>query len=162
MPLSMRPALTAEGRRALGFLFFVLALHSPSEVPNPLAEATAQLGDPARAEDEDDDDEDEEQLRKAETEHERLPRMSTAQSTALPDLIPERQGSRIAKMDGTGRTDRPSVLRPVTQLECPPIWRTHAMPDRAEKGLTRRRFLEKAGQGLAAASAFGAMANRAF
>ena len=36
------------------------------------------------------------------------------------------------------------------------------MPDRAEKGLTRRRFLEKAGQGLAATSAFGAMANRAF
>ena len=36
------------------------------------------------------------------------------------------------------------------------------MPDRAEKGLTRRRFLEKAGQGLAAASAFSAMANRAF
>ena len=36
------------------------------------------------------------------------------------------------------------------------------MPDRAEKGLTRRRFLERAGQGLAAASAFGAMTRRAF
>jgi predicted dehydrogenase len=36
------------------------------------------------------------------------------------------------------------------------------MPDRAEKGLTRRRFLEKAGQGLAAASALGSMATRAF
>jgi len=36
------------------------------------------------------------------------------------------------------------------------------MPDRADKGLTRRRFLERTGQGLAAASAFGAMARRAF
>ena len=36
------------------------------------------------------------------------------------------------------------------------------MPDRAEKGLTRRRFLERAGQGLAVASAFGTMARRAF
>ena len=36
------------------------------------------------------------------------------------------------------------------------------MPDRAEKGLTRRRFLERAGQGLAAASALGSMARRAF
>jgi predicted dehydrogenase len=36
------------------------------------------------------------------------------------------------------------------------------MPDRAEKGLTRRRFLERAGQGLAAASALGSMASRAF
>jgi predicted dehydrogenase len=36
------------------------------------------------------------------------------------------------------------------------------MPDRAEKGLTRRRFLERAGQGLAAASALGSMATRAF
>jgi predicted dehydrogenase len=36
------------------------------------------------------------------------------------------------------------------------------MPDRAEKVLTRRGFLEKAGQGLAAASALGSMATRAF
>jgi len=36
------------------------------------------------------------------------------------------------------------------------------MPDRAEKGLTRRRFLERTGQGLAVASAFGTMARRAF
>jgi len=36
------------------------------------------------------------------------------------------------------------------------------MPDRAEKGLTRRRFLERAGQGLAVAGAFGTMARRAF
>ena len=36
------------------------------------------------------------------------------------------------------------------------------MPDRAERELTRRRFLEKAGQGLAAASALGTMATRAF
>src|ERR1043165_3029691 len=35
------------------------------------------------------------------------------------------------------------------------------MPDRAETGLTRRRFLERAGQGLAVASAFGTMARRA-
>src|SRR5258706_14938780 len=87
MPLSMRPALTTEGRPALGFLFFVLALHPSSEVPNPLAEATTQLGDTARAENEDDDDEDEEQLRKAETEHERLPRMRTAQSAVPRDDI---------------------------------------------------------------------------
>jgi predicted dehydrogenase len=36
------------------------------------------------------------------------------------------------------------------------------VPDRTEKGLTRRRFLERAGQGLAAASALGSMASRAF
>ena len=36
------------------------------------------------------------------------------------------------------------------------------MADRTEKGLTRRRFLERAGQGLAVASAFGTMARRAF
>jgi predicted dehydrogenase len=36
------------------------------------------------------------------------------------------------------------------------------MTDRTEKGLTRRRFLERAGQGLAAASALGSMATRAF
>jgi predicted dehydrogenase len=36
------------------------------------------------------------------------------------------------------------------------------MTERGKSGLTRRGFLEKAGQGLAAASAFGAMANRAF
>lgn len=35
------------------------------------------------------------------------------------------------------------------------------MTDREKRELTRRGFLEKAGQGLAAASAFGAMANRA-
>jgi predicted dehydrogenase len=35
------------------------------------------------------------------------------------------------------------------------------MPDRADKGLTRRRFLERAGQGLAVAGAFGTMARRA-
>ena len=36
------------------------------------------------------------------------------------------------------------------------------MPDRVERELTRRRFLERAGQGLAAASALGAMTRRAF
>jgi predicted dehydrogenase len=36
------------------------------------------------------------------------------------------------------------------------------MPDRAEKGVTRRRFLEKAGQGVAAVGAVGALARRAF
>ncbi|HEU0106906.1 MAG TPA: Gfo/Idh/MocA family oxidoreductase [Vicinamibacteria bacterium] len=36
------------------------------------------------------------------------------------------------------------------------------MTDSKKRELTRRGFLEKAGQGLAAASAFGAMANRAF
>src|SRR5258708_9593784 len=103
----MSPALTAGGRPALGFLFFVLALHSPSEVPNPLAEATAQLGDTARGEDGDDDDEYEEQLRKAETEHERLP----------PGLVPPRRhgapeptsggrGSRITNPTGRARNYR--------------------------------------------------------
>src|SRR5215470_7279086 len=37
-----------------------------------------------------------------------------------------------------------------------------AMADRAERGLTRRSFLEKTGQGLAAVGAFGALARRAF
>jgi predicted dehydrogenase len=36
------------------------------------------------------------------------------------------------------------------------------MADHPKRELTRRRFLEKAGQGLAAASAFGSMATRAF
>jgi predicted dehydrogenase len=36
------------------------------------------------------------------------------------------------------------------------------MADREGRGLTRRRFLERTGQGLAAASAFGTMARRAF
>jgi predicted dehydrogenase len=36
------------------------------------------------------------------------------------------------------------------------------MADRPQKGLTRRRFLERAGEGLAVASALGAMTRRAF
>src|SRR5260221_10525421 len=41
-------------------------------------------------------------------------------------------------------------------------WKGCAMTDSKKRELTRRGFLEKASQGLAAASAFGAMANRAF
>src|SRR5258708_28832525 len=108
MPLSMRPALTAEGRPALGFLFFVLALHSPSEVPNPLAEPTAQLGDTARAQDEGDDDGYEGQLPEARTEHERLPPIRTAQSAVPRGYISPRLEHRMGPPGrGTERPDPP-------------------------------------------------------
>src|SRR6185295_19401378 len=110
VPLSMRPTLAAEGRPAswvsarghdgrcplqLGFLLFLVALHPSPEVADPFAEATAQLGDTARAEDEDDDDEDEEQLRKAESEHNAsCVYESRPVGRGAPDLIPG--GAKLA------------------------------------------------------------------